>query len=101
MWFLVAYTARPRIIGKALRSRRDPARVSISILVWSCAAMVHAFAWGLGSLSCFRFLLGLGEAGNWPGAAKVITEWFPVRGALSDGHLQQRRFHRLYRGKFP
>ena len=26
-----------------------------------------------------RFLLGLGEAGNWPGAAKVVGEWLPVR----------------------
>ncbi len=25
----------------------------------------------------FRFLLGIGEAGNWPGAVKVVTEWFP------------------------
>jgi ACS family hexuronate transporter-like MFS transporter len=41
--------------------------------------MAHAFARGIGSLECFRFLLGLGEAGNWPGAAKVIAEWFPVR----------------------
>jgi len=41
--------------------------------------MAHAFARGLASLSCFRFLLGIGEAGNWPGAAKAIAEWFPVR----------------------
>src|SRR5258705_10135102 len=39
----------------------------------------HAFARGLGSLSLFRFVLGLGEAGNWPGAAKTVAEWFPVR----------------------
>jgi MFS family permease len=26
-----------------------------------------------------RFVLGLGEAGNWPGAAKTVAEWFPVR----------------------
>ena len=41
--------------------------------------MLHAFATGLFSLNCYRFLLGLGEAGNWPGAAKVIAEWFPIR----------------------
>jgi ACS family hexuronate transporter-like MFS transporter len=41
--------------------------------------MAHALVRGLGSLSAFRFLLGLGEAGNWPGAAKVIAEWFPIR----------------------
>jgi MFS family permease len=26
-----------------------------------------------------RFLLGLGEAGNWPGGVKAISEWFPAR----------------------
>ena len=41
--------------------------------------MGHAFARGLGKPELFRFLLGLGEAGNWPGAAKVTAEWFPVR----------------------
>jgi ACS family hexuronate transporter-like MFS transporter len=43
------------------------------------AAMAHAFARGLASLSVFRFVLGLGEAGNWPGAAKTVAEWFPIR----------------------
>jgi ACS family hexuronate transporter-like MFS transporter len=33
----------------------------------------------LASLSIFRFVLGLGEAGNWPGAAKTVAEWFPIR----------------------
>ena len=41
--------------------------------------MGHAFATGLFSLNCFRFLLGFGEAGNWPGAAKMVAEWFPIR----------------------
>ena len=41
--------------------------------------MGHALAHGLGSFSAFRFVLGLGEAGNWPGAAKTVAEWFPVR----------------------
>ena len=26
---------------------------------------------------CFRFLLGSGEAANWPGATKTVSEWFP------------------------
>src|SRR5262249_20619857 len=51
----------------------------VSITIWSIASMAHALARGLTSLSAFRFLLGLGEAGNWPGAAKTIAEWFPVR----------------------
>jgi ACS family hexuronate transporter-like MFS transporter len=78
-WFLVAYTIGQGVSGKLFDRIGTRRGFSISILVWSCAAIAHAFAWGLVSLSCFRFVLGLGEAGNWPGAAKVMTEWFPVR----------------------
>jgi ACS family hexuronate transporter-like MFS transporter len=50
---------------------------SISITVWSLAGMIHGFvssAWGMGGA---RFLLGLGEAGNFPAAIKSVAEWFP------------------------
>jgi ACS family hexuronate transporter-like MFS transporter len=30
------------------------------------------------SLGVFRFLLGAGEAGNYPAGVKLISEWFPV-----------------------
>jgi ACS family hexuronate transporter-like MFS transporter len=78
-WFLVAYTASQGLSGRLYDRIGTRRGFSVSILVWSLAASAHAFASGLTSLSCFRFLLGLGEAGNWPGAAKVIAEWFPVR----------------------
>jgi len=48
-------------------------------VVWSLAAMAHAFVSGIRGLSFCRFVLGLGEAGNWPGAAKTVAQWFPVR----------------------
>lgn len=51
----------------------------VSIVVWSLASALHAFARGLVSLTLFRALLGLGEAGNWPGAVKSNGEWFPVK----------------------
>jgi ACS family hexuronate transporter-like MFS transporter len=78
-WFLVAYTASQGFSGKLYDRVGTRRGFSLSILLWSIAAMAHAFARGLVSLSCFRFLLGIGEAGNWPGAAKAIAEWFPVR----------------------
>lgn len=46
---------------------------------WSTAGLLHAFATGAWSLAGFRFLLGIGEAGNWPAAIKVVAEWFPAR----------------------
>ena len=78
-WFLLAYTISQGLSGKLYDVVGTRRGFTVSIVVWSLAAMGHAFARGLGSLSVFRFLLGLGEAGNWPGAAKVTAEWFPVR----------------------
>ncbi len=79
MWFLIAYTASQGLSGKLYDRIGTRRGFTISILIWSSAAVGHAFARGLASLSCLRFLLGIGEAGNWPGAAKAITEWFPAR----------------------
>jgi ACS family hexuronate transporter-like MFS transporter len=78
-WFLVAYTASQGLSGKLYDRIGTRRGFTFSILLWSAASMAHAFSRGLASLSCFRFLLGLGEAGNWPGAAKAIAEWFPAR----------------------
>jgi len=74
---LFAYT-----ISQALSGRfydRFGARVgfSVSVILWCLAAMSHAFIAGATSFAACSFFLGLGEAGNWPGAAKVIAEWFP------------------------
>jgi MFS transporter, ACS family, hexuronate transporter len=77
--FLLAYTISQALSGRLYDRIGNRRGFSVSIVVWSLASMLHAFATGLFSLNCLRFLLGLGEAGNWPGAAKVIAEWFPVR----------------------
>jgi MFS transporter, ACS family, hexuronate transporter len=48
--------------------------------------MLHAAAAGLTSFAIFRGLLGLSEAGNWPGATKANAEWFPINErALAQG----------------
>ena len=76
--FLLAYTLSQGLSGRMYDRIGTRLGFALSITVWSVAAMLHALARGLGSLSVFRFLLGLGEAGNWPGAAKTVAEWFPV-----------------------
>jgi ACS family hexuronate transporter-like MFS transporter len=78
-WFLLAYTISQGLSGKLYDRIGTKRGFVCSILLWSIAAMAHAFARGLASLSVFRFVLGLGEAGNWPGAAKTVAEWFPIR----------------------
>src|SRR6266516_649517 len=78
-WFLLAYTISQGLSGKLYDRVGTKRGFVCSIVIWSIAAMAHAFARGLASLSVFRFILGLGEAGNWPGAAKTVAEWFPIR----------------------
>jgi len=58
----------------------------LSIVVWSVAAAFHAVSRGIMTLSFARGMLGLGEAGLWPGAVKSNGEWFPVnQRALAQG----------------
>ncbi|MFB3825167.1 MAG: MFS transporter [Bryobacteraceae bacterium] len=77
-WFLIAYTASQGLSGRLYDRVGTRRGFSISVTVWSLAAMAHSLARDVRGLSVCRFVLGLGEAGNWPGAAKVIAEWFPV-----------------------
>ena len=78
-WFLLAYTISQALSGKLYDRIGIKKGFTVSIVVWSLAAIAHAWAVGIRSLSAFRFMLGLGEAGNWPGAAKTVAEWFPAR----------------------
>src|ERR1051325_11654429 len=78
-WFLLAYTISQGLSGKLYDRVGTKVGFVCSITLWSAAAMGHAVARGLASFSAFRFVLGLGEAGNWPGAAKTVAEWFPIR----------------------
>ena len=58
----------------------------LAIGVWSLATMLHAVARGLTSFVIFRAVLGVSEAGNWPGATKANAEWFPIKErALAQG----------------
>ncbi len=86
IWFLVAYTLSQAVSGKIYDRLGIKFGFVFSVVVWSIGAVLHAFATGIGSLSVFRFILGFGEAGNFPGAAKVSAEWFPQKErALAQG----------------
>ena len=77
--FILSYAAGQTIFGKIFDWIGTRLGFAISIGVWSFATMLHAFAQGMLSFSIFRSLLGIAEAGNWPGAAKANAEWFPTK----------------------
>jgi MFS transporter, ACS family, hexuronate transporter len=74
---LLAYTLSQSFSGRFFDRYGARVGYSISIVVWCGAAMAHSLIVGARSFALCSFSLGIGEAGNWPGAAKVIAEWFP------------------------
>ena len=84
--FMVAYAASKGLSGRVFDVIGTRLGFVIAIVVWSISAALHGLARGVLSFSIFRGLLGIGEAGNWPGATKSNAEWFPVRErALAQG----------------
>ena len=84
--FMITYAASKFLSGRLYDKIGTRIGFIASIVVWSAAAALHAVARGVVSLSIVRGLLGLGEAGLWPGAVKSNGEWFPVKQrALAQG----------------
>jgi MFS transporter, ACS family, hexuronate transporter len=77
--FMLAYTVMNGVSGPLLDRLGTRLGYALCMAWWSTAGVLHAFARGPWSLGAFRFLLGMGEAGNWPAAVKVVAEWFPQR----------------------
>jgi len=77
--FRFAYTIGQTIVGRVIDVLGTRRGLSLSVLWYSVSAMLTALASGFWGFITCRFLLGLGEAGNWPGATKAVSEWFPRR----------------------
>ncbi|MDX2368437.1 MAG: MFS transporter [Colwellia sp.] len=86
MVFILSYAFGQAIFGKIFDWLGTRVGFVLSIGVWSLATAAHAFAQGVLSFSIFRAVLGVAEAGNWPGAAKSNADWFPTKErALAQG----------------
>jgi ACS family hexuronate transporter-like MFS transporter len=77
--FLLAYMIMQTGSGRMMDWLGTKMGFSLTICWWSAAAMLHAAATSALSFGVFRFLLGLGQAGNWPGGVKAVSEWFRPR----------------------
>lgn len=77
--FRVAYAVGQTLAGRVIDRVGTRDGLSLSVMWYSAAAIATSMAVGLKSFAVFRFALGLGEAGNWPGATKAVSEWFPRR----------------------
>jgi ACS family hexuronate transporter-like MFS transporter len=78
-FFMVAYAVGQTVTGKMMDAIGTRLGMVISIVAWSISIALHAFARSITSFSIFRAMLGISEAGNWPGATKSNAEWFPAK----------------------
>ncbi|CAG5016607.1 Hexuronate transporter [Dyadobacter sp. CECT 9275] len=86
MVFAGCYALGYIVFGNIIDKIGSKLGYSISIIIWSIAAVLHAFVKGTMGFGAVRALLGLGEAGNFPAAVKATAEWFPKRErALATG----------------
>jgi MFS transporter, ACS family, hexuronate transporter len=77
--FLFAYTIMNGISGPLIDRLGTRWGYALCMAWWSAAGLAHAFARSAFSFGVCRLLLGAGEAGNWPAAIKLVSEWFPAR----------------------
>jgi ACS family hexuronate transporter-like MFS transporter len=77
--FMLAYTVMNGVSGPLLDRIGTRLGYAACMAWWSTAGLLHALATGPFTLGIFRFLLGMGEAGNWPAGVKVVSEWFPPK----------------------
>ena len=77
--FLLLYGISQMVSGRIYDRIGTRLGFIFSVVVWSFAAIMHATASTAAVFKVWRGVLGFGEAGNWPGAAKAVGEWFPAR----------------------
>lgn len=79
MAFSAAYAVGLLLFGNIIDKVGTKTGYTISVVVWSIAAMAHGFAKSTMGFVIARTSLGLGEGGNFPAAVKAVAEWFPKR----------------------
>ncbi len=75
--FQLAYGLGLLTAGRLIDKLGTKVGYAIAIGVWALSSMGHALVGSVAGFCIARFLLGIGEAGNFPAAIKAITEWFP------------------------
>ncbi|PZR25656.1 MAG: MFS transporter [Citrobacter freundii] len=86
MAFTAAYAFGLLIFGRVIDRIGSKLGYTVSITIWSIAAMLHGLVKSTLGFGMVRTLLGLGESGNFPSAVKTVVSWFPKKErALATG----------------
>ena len=77
--FQTVYGVMMPVAGRVIDWLNIRVGYALAIVWWSIAQMLTGFAGGWRSLAFLRGALGVGEAGNFPGAIKTVSQWFPPK----------------------
>ncbi|HVF95443.1 MAG TPA: MFS transporter [Sphingomonas sp.] len=78
-WFQAAYAIGYLSFGKIVDVLGARIGYSIAFVIWTLGHTLCGFAGSAFQFSAARFVLGVGEAGNFPAGIKAVSEWFPAR----------------------
>lgn len=77
IYFQIAYGVGLLVSGRIIDRLGTKLGYTLAILIWALSSMSHAFVGSVAGFCIARFMLGLGESGNFPAALKATSEWFP------------------------
>lgn len=77
--FTLSYAIGLIVFGRFIDRIGTKIGYTISVTVWSIAAMGHALVRSTFGFGFARAMLGIGESGNFPAAVKTVAEWFPKK----------------------
>lgn len=75
--FLLMYAAGQMLLGPLIGRLGSKRSLSLAVIWWSVASILHAFGKGVWSFFAARAFLGITESVNFPAAFRVVAEWFP------------------------
>lgn len=75
--FQVAYGLGLLVSGRVIDRLGTKLGYALAIAVWALSSMSHALVSSVAGFGLARFVLGIGESGNFPAALKATSEWFP------------------------
>jgi ACS family hexuronate transporter-like MFS transporter len=77
--FILAYSVMFSVGGRIIDRLGTRRGLGFAVGIWSLASLLHSVVHSALQLGLCRFLLGFGEGGCFPGAAKGVMEWFPKK----------------------
>ena len=78
-WFQAAYAIGYISFGSIVDRLGARVGYSVAFIIWTLGHTLCGFAGSTLQFAGARFVLGLGESGNFPAGIKAVSEWFPAR----------------------